>query len=269
MNNELMIQADDVWMQQEIVKQIKHIYGRNLTESEFHIFLQIGRATKLNPFLKEIWAVKYGNTAAQIFIGRDGYRKSAQSHLDYDYHQADAVYSNDKFEIVKGEISHNYSLSDRGNLLGAYCIVKRKSAEKSTYVFCDLKEYSTGKSLWTTKPATMIKKVAEAQALRMAFQGLFAGTYSDAEDWREERENNPAGKSQVRGIDGLKTHLGLTNSDKMSLALDKLNKANSINELQEVAEIAKDCTDEEKVSLRKLFKTKRYEIQNQPNCEAL
>jgi phage recombination protein Bet len=258
-----------IWEQDAMLKQIKASYAPTLTDLEFKQFIELGKATGLNPFLREIWAVKYGSSAAQVFIGRDGYRKSAQSNPDYDYHQVDAVYTNDKFEIVKGEIHHSYNLSDRGNLLGAYCIVKRKSAERSIYVFCDIKEYSTGKSLWATKPATMIKKVAEAQALRMAFQGLFAGTYSDAEDWREEREINPAGKSQVRGIDGLKTHLGLTNSDKMSLALDKLTKANSLNELQEVAKIAKDCTDEEKVSLRDLFKTKRYEIQNQPNCEAL
>jgi len=36
----------------------------------------------------------------------------------------------------------------------------------------------------------MIKKVAEAQALRGAFQGLFAGTYDASEEW--EPELNPS-----------------------------------------------------------------------------
>jgi phage recombination protein Bet len=258
-----------IWEQDAMLKQIKASYASKLNDLEFQQFVGMGRATGLNPFLREIWAVKYGSYAAQIFIGRDGYRKSAQANPDYDYHQVDAVYSADEFYVVDGEIKHKYNLGKRGDLVGAYCIVKRKSAERAVYVYVDFKEYKGIGPLWENKPATMIKKVAEAQALRMAFQGLFAGTYSDAEEFREEREINPTGKAPVRGINGLKSHLGLTNSDKMSLAVDKLNKANSINELQAVAEIAKDCTDEEKISLRDLFKTKRYEIQNPPNCEAI
>ena len=44
-----------------------------------------------------------------------------------------------------------------------------------------MEEYSLPQSLWKSKPETMIKKVAEAQALRQSFQEVFAGTYSYAE----------------------------------------------------------------------------------------
>ena len=179
--------AAAIWQEQTKLAEVKKIYGKDLTDSEFAILVQIGQATHLNPFLREIWAVKYGTNPAQIFIGRDGYRKAAQGNPDYDYHLVDAVYQNDDFTIEDGEVKHTYSIKQRGALVGAYCLVKRKSSSKTMFNFVDLKEYTTGKSLWVGKPATMIKKVAEAQGLRMAFQQLFAGTYDESEDWDDEK----------------------------------------------------------------------------------
>jgi len=176
-----------IWQEQTALSEIKKIYGKDLTEGEFTTLCQIGQATGLNPFLREIWAVKYGSNPASIFIVRDGYRKAAQANPEYDYHIVDAVYGNDDFRIEEAEVKHNYSVKDRGQLAGAYCIVKRKSSTKPLFTFIDLKEYNTGRSVWKEKPATMIKKVAEAQGLRMAFQSMFAGTYDEAEEW----EDNP------------------------------------------------------------------------------
>lgn len=180
----------NIWDDQNKVEQIKKIFAPTLSSLEFEFFMGLGKATGLNPFTREIWAVKYGNSAAQVFVGRDGYRIAAQRHPSYDYHQCDAVYDNDQFRIAQGEVEHSYGLKNRGKLIGAYCIVKRKGAEKPIYVFVELSEYTTGKSLWneqTGKPATMIKKVAEAQALRMAFQDLLGGTYCDEEYSRNEK----------------------------------------------------------------------------------
>jgi len=201
MTKALAISAQDagaIWQEQAKLAEVKKIYGKELTDSEFAILVQIGQATHLNPFLREIWAVKYGTNPAQIFIGRDGYRKAAQSNPDYDYHLADAVYQNDDFKIEDGEVRHTYSGKDRGALVGAYCVVKRKSSTKTMFNFVDIKEYTTGKSLWIGKPATMIKKVAEAQGLRMAFQQLFAGTYDETEAWEEPAKSLPQPKEEKR-----------------------------------------------------------------------
>lgn len=176
-----------VWDNQKSIDEVKKICGPTLTDQEFAIFMNIGKATNLNPFLREIWAVKYdAKSAASIFIGRDGYRKVAQSNPDYDYHVVDSVYEKDSFSREDDAVKHAYSLTDRGALVGAYCTVKRKKSSKPCFVFVKLNEYSTGKALWATKPETMIKKVAEAQGLRMAFQSLFAGTYDESENWKEK-----------------------------------------------------------------------------------
>jgi phage recombination protein Bet len=176
-----------VWEDSKQVEEIRKIFAPKLNAQEFDAFVGMGKAANLNPFLREIWAVKYADSSpAQIFVGRDGYRKAAQRNHEYDYHECDAVYTNDLFKrnSISGEINHEYNLKDRGELLGAYCIVKRKNSSRPCYTWVKLSEYSTGKSLWhqqTGKPETMIKKVAECQGLRGAFQDLLGGTYGEEE----------------------------------------------------------------------------------------
>jgi len=190
-----------MWEDSAKLNEIRKLFAPKLTEMEFQFFVGLGKATNLNPFTREIWCVKYQDSApAQVFIGRDGYRKAAQAHSEYDYHQCDAVYENDLFEVHNGEVKHSYKLVNRGALVGAYCIAKRHKSSRPIYVFAELKEYSTGKSLWnssTGKPATMIKKVAESQCLRACFQDLLGGTYGE-----EEMANSQIDNQNLRVIHG-------------------------------------------------------------------
>lgn len=178
---------ESVWTDEGKLVEIKSLVAPKLTDNEFALLVNMGKATGLNPFLREIWAVKYDDKSqAQIFIGRDGYRKVAQSNPEYDYHVVESVYENDQFSRENDEVKHSYSLTNRGALVGSYCSVKRKNSSKPCFVFVKLQEYNTGKSVWAQKPETMIKKVAEAQGLRMAFQSLFSGTYDESENWKEK-----------------------------------------------------------------------------------
>lgn len=181
-----------MWDNREQLQEIRKLFAPKLSDSEFQFFVGLGKASRLNPFTREIWAVKYQESQpAQVFIGRDGYRKAAQAHPEYDFHQADAVYENDEYEVVNGVVHHKYKLSNRGKLVGAYCVAKRHKSSRPIYVYCELSEYSTGRSLWNTqtgKPATMIKKVAESQCLRACFQDLLGGTYAEEEEWEEKVE---------------------------------------------------------------------------------
>lgn len=278
-------QSMNIWESTNDLAQIKEIYGKGLSVGEFNTLVQMGRATGLNPFLKEIWAVKYGDNPAQIFIGRDGYRKSAQRHPLYDYHVSDAVYSADKFDVVNGEVSHKYNLSNRGQLVGAYCTVQRKGSSRPTYVFVELKEYSTGKSLWnpqTGKPATMIKKVAEAQGLKSAFQELFAGTYSEYEEFTPEAgiaSNTRPGK----GVSGLKEKLGMVKDEAETTTVDfdgetgevieaeieqtdlstiefLMENASTVKELMEAMKMAKDLSADDKKKVSVMFNKRQAEL---------
>lgn len=146
------------WDSPQALTDIRAICPPQLTETEFNTFINTCRSMNLNPFTKEIYCLKNGTSAMQIIVARDGYRKVAQREAEYDYHQTDAVYSNDKFKVIHGEVEHEYELTDRGRIIGAYCTVKRKSSSKSMYAYVEFKEYDLKRSLWTSKPATMIKK---------------------------------------------------------------------------------------------------------------
>lgn len=75
-----------MWDNKEQLQEIRKLFAPKLTDTEFQFFIGLGKASRLNPFTKEIWAVKYGtdkdgnDNPAQVFIGRDGYRKAAQAH---------------------------------------------------------------------------------------------------------------------------------------------------------------------------------------------
>lgn len=164
---------------------IRKTFAPDLTPMEFAMFVGMGKSLGANPFLNEIWAVKYNNREAQIFLGRDFYRRKAQEQPNYNGHQVDAVYENDEFKMVNGKPEHTYNLKDRGDILGAYAVVYVEDREPF-FNFVEFSEYNKGQSTWKEKPATMIKKVAEAQALRGAFQGVFKGTYDESEQWKIE-----------------------------------------------------------------------------------
>lgn len=66
-------------------------------------------------------------------------------------------------------------------LVGAWAAVFVDGFVEPVRVEVSLEEYDQGRALWKSKPATMLVKVADSQALRKAFPDLFTGTYDPAE----------------------------------------------------------------------------------------
>jgi phage recombination protein Bet len=181
-------EANSPMWNQEQIDVIRAICAPKLNNTEFLYFLNVAKMSGLNPLRKEIWAVKYDGRDPQIFVGRDGYRTLLGRNPDYDFTLVDAVYSNDVFErnAENHHVMHKYNLQDRGKLLGAYAIVKLKSKSRPAYIFVPIEEYKkknySGKpGLWDTHPSTMIKKVAESQAIRLAIPEQTNGTYCPEE----------------------------------------------------------------------------------------
>lgn len=176
---------DSIMKNPKELDALKQICAKDSNESEFTLLLEMCKAMNLNPFLKEIYQLKIGGRA-QTFISRDGYRVISQRQKNYDYHFVGAIYSNDIFKVVNGLINHEYGNSARGELLGAYCVVKKHDSTREVSTVVKLSEFNKGQSNWLTMPEVMITKVAEASALRMAFASEFVGTYHESEQWEEK-----------------------------------------------------------------------------------
>lgn len=218
-----------LWADGAKLKTIKDMFAKNATQEEFETFVQMGIACRLNPFLREIWCVKYDrNAAAQIFVARDGYRKIISRNPNYDGHIVDAVFSHDEFnvDLVNGIVKHVPNFKERGRLIGAYCITYMKNSKIPHYVFAEAAEYNTGRSVWKEKPATMIKKVAESQCIRMADQTC-SGTYAP-----EEMPDEGVGKHSPKAAD-LNKEYGLYDGEKVDAETGEVTEPAAAMEHQE------------------------------------
>lgn len=190
--NNFQAKTMEIWDDRAAIKKL--LTGTNkypVSDNEFDYFIAFGGFMEANPLIREIWLIKYAKDApAQIFLGRDFYRRKAQEHPQYAGHFACAVYSNDKFQVDNGVPNHAFNVGDdRGVLKGAYCVVKRKDREIQQFVWVNLNEYDTKRSLWVDKKGTMITKVAESQCFRAAFS-MFGGSYGEDEQWKETDSDN-------------------------------------------------------------------------------
>jgi phage recombination protein Bet len=206
-----------IWEDKNL-NDIKRVYKSDLiNDAEFSVFLQLGKATGLNPFLKEIWCIKYDlSKAAQIFISRDGCMRIAQRHPDFRGCNSYPIYANDILYIsAETHVTHKPALfKDRGELLGAFCVVHR-AGFPDKIISVNFPDYDTKQSLWRTKKETMIKKVAEAQALRSAFCELFQGTYFE-EEVPEEMTRDYNQKTKSFGVDKLKQAINVPANNKVN-----------------------------------------------------
>jgi len=149
-----------------------------VTDQEVTMFLSLCRFQHLNPFLKEAYLIKYGNSPATVVVGKDVLLKRAMRSEKFGGLSAGVIVVNTNNEVEERE--GTFVLPEE-NLVGGWAKVIIKGYDLPFYSSVSMKEYSTGKSNWLTKPATMIRKVAMAQALREAFPEEMSNLYEQEE----------------------------------------------------------------------------------------
>ena len=151
------------------------------TDAECKIFLETCKQYRLNPFTKEADLIHYDNknddTASTIVLGKNCYMQMAERHPAFDGFEAGVIV------LASGEIFNREGsiVYDGEDLLGGWAKVYRKDRSRPYYEEVRFSEYSTGKSLWASKPSTMIRKVALVHALREAFPSTFGALYDESE----------------------------------------------------------------------------------------
>ena len=156
--------------------------GNKASDSELAMLVTMAKHQNLNPFLKEIYFIKYGTAPAQFVVSRDAYRKRAQKDPNFNGIKAGVIVENEDGSIEKLDGAFKKKTQV---LIGAWCEVQMKNLDFPIYVAVSYDEYVQTKngqpnSMWSNKPMTMLVKVAESQALRLAFPDM-SGTYSEEE----------------------------------------------------------------------------------------
>lgn len=149
------------WTQDQI-SLVKRSIAQGATDDEFKLFAYRCKEMNLDPFKREIYFVKYGSSPGTIIVGIDGFRKIAH-----------------RSGMLAG-IERGVHRDDEGRLISGWAKVWRKDWQHPAHEEAPFREYNTGKNNWAKMPETMIKKIAEAAALRMAFPEL-GGVYEQAE----------------------------------------------------------------------------------------
>lgn len=162
---------------------VRNFICKEATIAECRIFLETCKQYHLNPFTKEAYLIHYdnknGDTASTIVLGKTCYMKMAEAHPQYDGFEAGVIV----FVPEVGKLIHREgSIIYKGEeLVGGWAKTYRKDRSRPFYEEVNFSEYDTKKSLWVTKPATMIRKVALVHTLREAFPATFGGLIDESE----------------------------------------------------------------------------------------
>ena len=177
--------SEKVKLSPAMIKQYLVSGGGNVTDSEVMMFLSLCKFQHLNPFLREAYLIKFGNSPATMVVGKDVFTKRARRNPDYVGKKSGIIVQDASGQIIDRE--GTFYIKDVETLLGGWCKVYIKGYEQPEYCSVSFDEYAGRKgdgslnNQWATKPATMIRKVAIVHALREAFPEETAGMYAAEE----------------------------------------------------------------------------------------
>lgn len=165
----------------EQMKLITDTVAKGATPDELKLFLYRCKSLGFDPLKAgQIHFVKYGNGAGTIVVGIDGFRTRAMR--------------SQKLSGIKRGVIRN----EKGSAVGAWAEVYRTDWQHPARIEVSLAEYSTGRGPWQKMPETMIQKVAEAAALRMAFPDDLGGIYTQEEMDQAEASKPVIGNNLVK-----------------------------------------------------------------------
>jgi len=192
-------------------------------------FIRIIDKLNLDPLNDEV-IIGNGGDEYYVLITRSGYRIVAQREDSYESHFVSPLYEGDDFEVIDGVPHHKKALRGKGDLVGAYGVLRKKGSQTAFYWQIEFDEYDLGEGWWSKdkgKPATMICKVCESQMIRMAYQHLFSGTYDKIEMLKKE---NGDFKRKEKAL----TYLRNNDSFAEKYIVDKGVHLMAVEELEEI-----------------------------------
>ena len=160
-----------------------------VTDQEVVMFINLCKFQHLNPFLREAYLIKYGSSPATMVTGKDVFTKRAKRNPKFAGMSA-GIFVSRGSELIERE---GAMALPGEQIVGGWARVYMKDYEQPIYAAAGFEEYAGRKkdgslnAQWSSKPATMIRKVALVQALREAFPEDFEGLYSP-EEIREANE---------------------------------------------------------------------------------
>ena len=212
-----------------------------VTDEEIMMFIGLCKFQKLNPFLKEAYLIKYGDSApASMVTAKEVFLKRASRN-----------------ELYEG---HEVGITEDGKT--AWAKVYKKGFRVPIKVEVDWGEYvgkkqdGTPNRQWKEKPKTMLKKVALVQALRESFPEDLHGLYSKEEMQSISNEQRRTFKPEVAMPQS--TEEDIEYEDPPETVIEKEMEEETQIQLQEWVDKLTEPVFKAKILSNKMFKKKDW-----------
>lgn len=214
MSNELATRETPLEMTREQVELLKRTICRDSTDDEFSLFMQVCKRSGLDPFARQIHAVKRWDSdikanVMSFQVGIDGFRSLADS-------TGERAGDDGPYWCGADGQWMDVWLSDEPPVAAKYTVYRKGMDRPFTGVaryseYCQTTRDGTPNRMWRTMPANQLAKCAESLALRKAFPQKLGGLYTHEEmqqaDVVEEYTPKPADGVAQMGKDELQSLL--------------------------------------------------------------
>jgi len=196
---------------------------------ELRLFAYACQRTGLDPFSKQIYAIKRGGKMT-IQAGIDGLRSIAERTGQLD--GSETFWCGEDGQWIDVWLGSKPPAA-------AKTIIHRKGSQHPFVGVARFADYNAGQGLWAKMPAAMIAKCSEALALRKAFPADLSGVYST--DEMQQAEVEPV---TVAAVSPAKGDSKIFNAGKAAIAkVDTMAKLTEVTERMQARKA--DLSDEQ------------------------
>ena len=230
--------------QRELLKQV---IAKGCTDIEIGLFLIVCKSKDLNPFDRQIYAIKR-NGQMTIQTGIDGFRAIADRTGTY-------APGTEQFSEIEDDLQATVSVFKL--IAGAW---REFSA---TAFYSEYAQHSN--PIWKKMPKTMLAKCAESKALRKGWPTQLGGIYTSEE--MAQAADEPAilkdGVHKIRDKSfGFVEQSPQQNSMTIERVLAAIEAAQTEEQLAGIAALAGDLSKSDKAVARDAFRARRTSLKN-------
>jgi phage recombination protein Bet len=192
---------------------IKNLICKGITDDEMFVFSEVCKRTGLDPFAKQIYAIKRAGVM-NIQTSIDGYRLVAERSKRYS---------------PGNEPTYNFDKN--GSLVSVTAYVKKLTSDGTWHTvaatafydeYCQRNGSGQPVAMWGKMPRQMLAKCAEALAIKKCFPADLSGIYT--EDEMAQADNGITANDKKIAIEIPSPHIRLPSAEDVKMLMIILSK---------------------------------------------